>query len=283
MVSAPLPPMRRLLVDCRGAPPLEQARHPNTNADRYTRGDPNVFPCVIGRSFYQALFPPGQVDLGWCSYAAMWISQIPSVAPDHIFVRRMTGRARVAFEQHAAQDWETFLSLRASELRPGGRLVIVVPGARDEGDSGYEAIMDHAYAVLGDMVADGAVSTDERARMALGVWPRRRRDLLAPFRNGGCYCNLTVEHSETSELPDPAWADYERDGNREALVNKHAGFYRSIFAPSLASWLTRVQDPEARRNFGEQLESRLKRRLMANPAPINSLVETLVFAKPGSA
>jgi SAM dependent carboxyl methyltransferase len=251
--------------------------------DRYTKDDPNVFPCVIGRSFYQALFPPDRVDLGWCSYAAMWISQIPSVLPDHIFVPRMTGRARVAFERHAAQDWETFLSLRGSELRPGGRLVVVVPGAGDEGNSGYEAIMDHAYAVLSDMVADGAVSTDERARMALGVWPRRRRDLLAPFHNDGRYRNLTVEYCETSELPDPAWVDYERDGDKEALVDKHAGFYRSIFAPSLASWLTRAGDAEARRNFSEQLESRLKRRLMVDPAPINSLVETLVFAKPRSA
>jgi hypothetical protein len=143
--------------------------------------------------------------------------------------------------------------------------------------------MDHAYAVLGDMVANGAVSTDERARMALGVWPRRRRDLLAPFRKDGRYRNLTVEYCEASELPDPAWVDYERDGNKEALVNKHAGFYRSIFAPSLASWLTRARDAEACRNFSEQLESRLKLRLMVDPAPINSLVETLVFAKPGSA
>jgi hypothetical protein len=251
--------------------------------DRYARNDPNVFACVIGRSFYQALFPPDQVDLGWCSYAAMWISQIPSVAPDHIFVPRMTGAARLAFEQQARQDWEAFLSLRANELRPGGRLVIVVPGTQGEGGSGYEAIMDHAYAVLGDMVADGAVSADERARMALGVWPRRRRDLLAPFQDGGRFCDLTVEYSETSELPDPAWVDYGRDGNKEALVNKHAGFYRSIFAPSLASRLTRAQDAEARRNFSEQLEGRLKLRLMAAPAPINSLVETLVFAKPSSA
>jgi hypothetical protein len=68
--------------------------------------------------------------------------------------------------------------------------VIVVPGAKGEGGSGYEAIMDHAYAVLGDMVADGAVSADERARM-VGVWPRRRRDLLAPFQDGGRFCDLT--------------------------------------------------------------------------------------------
>jgi hypothetical protein len=134
-----------------------------------------------------------------------------------------------------------------------------------------------------ELIGDGAVTADERARMALGVWPRRRRDLLAPFQDGGRFCDLTVEYSETSELPDPAWVDYGRDGNKEALVNKHAGFYRSIFAPSLASRLTRAQDAEARRNFSEQLEGRLKLPLMAAPAPINSLVETLVFAKPSSA
>jgi hypothetical protein len=69
--------------------------------------------------------------------------------------------------------------------------------------------------------------------MALGVLPRRRRDLLAPFEHSER--NPTVEYCETFELPDPAWADHGRNRNKEALVNKHTGFYRSIFAPSLAS------------------------------------------------
>jgi hypothetical protein len=250
--------------------------------DRYSLNDPNVFSCAIGRSFYQRVLPPNYVHLGWCSYAAMWISQIPPVRSDHILVPRMIGAARAAFEKQGAQDWETFLSLRANELRTGGRLVVVLPGARDNGCSGYERIMDHAYAVLADMATEGAITADERARMVLGVWPRRRRDLLAPFQHREGYCNLTVEYCETSELVDPAWVDYERDGNKEALVNKQTGFYRSIFAPSLASWLTRARDVEARRSFTERLERGLRQRLMADPAPINSLVETIVFAKGGS-
>src|SRR5580658_9445163 len=35
--------------------------------ERYALDDPNVFPCAIGRSFYENVFPQGQVDLGWCS------------------------------------------------------------------------------------------------------------------------------------------------------------------------------------------------------------------------
>src|ERR1700723_2508418 len=41
--------------------------------ERYALDDPNVFPCAIGRSFYESVFPQGQVDLGWCSSAAVWL------------------------------------------------------------------------------------------------------------------------------------------------------------------------------------------------------------------
>jgi len=34
--------------------------HPN----RYTLDDPNVFPCAIGRSFYQRVLPPNSVHIG---------------------------------------------------------------------------------------------------------------------------------------------------------------------------------------------------------------------------
>jgi hypothetical protein len=56
----------------------------------------------------------------------------------------------------------------------------------------FEAIMDHAYEALGEMVAEGSLAADERAR--IGVLPRRRRDLLALFEHSERYCNLTVEY-----------------------------------------------------------------------------------------
>src|SRR6516165_8235073 len=141
----------------------------------------NIFPCAIGRSFYESVLPSNHVHLGWCSYAAMWMSRIPTRIPGHFFAPRSTGAVRAAFDQQGAQDWERFLSLRARELRLGGRLVIVVPTADDDGLSGGEDLMDHANAALAEMVDEGAITADERARMAFGVWTRRKRDLLAPF------------------------------------------------------------------------------------------------------
>src|ERR1700722_142438 len=39
--------------------------------ERYVLNQPNVFPCAIGRSFYESVLPPGGVHIGWSSYAAM--------------------------------------------------------------------------------------------------------------------------------------------------------------------------------------------------------------------
>jgi SAM dependent carboxyl methyltransferase len=191
----------------------------------------NVFPCAVGRSFYESVLPSNHVHLGWCSYAAMWISRIPTRIPGHFAVPRSTGEVRAAFERQAAQDWERFLLLRACELRPGGRLVIAVPAANDDGTSGFEDLLDHANATLAEMVDEGAITADERARMVIGVWPRRRRDLLAPFSGDGQFCGMKVEHCETNAVADAAWAAYERDGNKVAVANKHALFFARLSHP----------------------------------------------------
>jgi hypothetical protein len=143
--------------------------------------------------------------------------------------------------------------------------------------------MNLAYEVLADMIAEGAITADERGRMALGVLARRRRDLLAPFQDDETYCNLKVEHCQTHEHKDAAWSGYERDRNLEALVDKHANFYRSTFVPTLASSLRHAHDEKARRTFSDRLEHGLRQRLTAAPKPMDSLVETIMFVKLGPA
>jgi hypothetical protein len=248
----------------------------------YVLNASNVFPCAIARSFYNSVLPPNHVHLGWSSYAAMWISRIPARIPDHFFVPRSTAAVRAAFDRQGAQDWERFLSLRADELRPSGRLVVTVPAADGDGIFGGENIVDHANATLAEMVDEGAITADERARMAIGAWPRRKCDLLAPFTRGGQFRDLRVEHCETNALADVAWADYERDGNKEAFAIKHALFFRAVFAPTLASALAHDSGAKRLRAFSDRLESGLKRRLAIKPQPVNSLVETIVLAKTGA-
>jgi hypothetical protein len=254
----------------------------SSDPDRYALDGANVFPCAIGRSFYEQVLPPDSVHLGWCSYAAVWLSRIPCLIPGHFFPPCSTGAARIAFERQGA-DWEAFLSLRACEMRAGARLVVVLPGLSDNGLSGFTEIMDHANAVLAEMVDEGAITAQERARMVLGSYPRRKSELLAPFAKQGQFQRLVVEDCEISLLPDAAWAVYTQDGDKAALAWKQALFFRSVFMPSLASALTRVcaGDGEALCSFADRLQAGLIRRLAGRPAPTDSFVETIVLAKCG--
>ena len=158
---------------------------------------------------------------------------------------------------------------------------MVLPALTDDGLSGFENIMDRANAALADMVADGALMAEERARMVLRAYPRRKCDLLAPFAHGGHFQHLAVEDFEMSALLDSAWTDYERDGNKKSLATKQALFFRSVFMPSLATALDRVRsgENEALRIFGDRLEAGLKRRLASQPAAMHSFVQIIVLAR----
>jgi hypothetical protein len=251
----------------------------HSDPERYSADDPNVFPSAIGRSFYESVFPREQIHLGWSSYAAVWLSHIPGVVPGHFVATASRGDVHKAFERQGAEDWKVFLSLRANELRSGGRLVVVLPALGDDGASGFEPLFEQANEVLKDMVADGAITDDDRAHMVLGAYPRRRSQLLAPFAENVQFQGLTVEHCELSVLPDAAWADYERGTNKQLLVTRQSRFFRSVFAPSLA---TVIADEERRNAFPGRLEEKLSRRLAERPTPFHSFVQTMVLAKRNS-
>lgn len=59
----------------------------DTSAESYARDDGNVFPSAVGRSFFRPVLPQSHVDLGWSSYAAMWLSRTPAPNPGHVFAR----------------------------------------------------------------------------------------------------------------------------------------------------------------------------------------------------
>jgi hypothetical protein len=255
----------------------------SSDPDRYSLHDANVFPCAIGRSFYEQVLPSASVHLGWCSYAVVWLRRIPCTIPGHFFPAFSTGTARAAFEGQAAEDWVTFLSCRASEMRHGARLVVVLPDLPNEGQRGFAKMMDDANAVLREMVDEGAITAEERAQMTLGAYPRSKDDLFAPFAAKGRFEGLTIEDFEVATLPDAAWADYQRNGDKEAMASKNALFFRAVFMPSLAAALTRVRsgDSEALRSFADRLQDGLTRRLATEPVPMDMVVQTIVFAKSG--
>jgi hypothetical protein len=252
-------------------------------ADSYVCGDPDVFPSAVGRSFYRSVLPPGYVDLGWSSHAAIWLSRAPTTIPGHFWIASSTGAVRAAFERQAAQDWEAFLKLRARELRAGGRLVVTLPSPPDDGISQVHKGMNHANALLAEMVTAGEITAEERGRMLLLSYPRRKSELLAPFGENRRFANLLLEQCDVLPVPDAAWDEYQRDQDKGKLAANYTGFFRATFMPSLASALAPERGVEGRLRFIDRLAEGLNQRLIHEPTPLSLRAQTVVLAKEAEA
>jgi hypothetical protein len=248
--------------------------------ESYARGDAHLFPCAIGRSFYENVLPPNSVHVAWSSYAAVWLSKVPTPIPGDLFCSGQSApAARAAFERQAASDWQTFLSLRGTELRTGGCLVVALPGRDDDGKVGVENLFLKANETLAQMIDEGTLSTAERARMVLGCYVRHKSELLAPFENGRQFQHLSLEDFAMFAVPDAAWDQYGQDGDRERVARAHAAFFRATFMPALASALDCSGDAGAVRAFGDRLERGIRRSLAIDPAPLEIKAQVIVFAK----
>lgn len=247
--------------------------------DSYLQNQPNVFADAVGRSFYESVLPPGQVSLGWSSCAACWLSRVPAYIPGHFHDLRATGAAREAFDAQAAADWLTFLSLRARELRPTGRLVILLPAVDDTGFQGAGTIFDAGNDSIAELVTRGTISADERARMVTPSRMRGRVQLLAPFAASGSFAGLTVEHFELSHQPEAAWQAYQTHGDAQLLATQRARFFRAVFLPILAAALDPARTSADRLAFADALEDELVRRLSTELREIKSTGAIMVVAR----
>ncbi|MBV8730454.1 MAG: hypothetical protein JO336_11675 [Acidobacteriia bacterium] len=149
----------------------------------------------------------------------------------------------------------------------------------DDGVTGFEGVFDHANEVLPELVSEGVIRAEERARMAVAVFARKKRDLLAPFEGNGKFHGLVVERYEMNPLADAAWGNYERDGDRELLATTQALFFRATFLPSLITSLDNRHDAEARRTFCDRMQQKLTERIRQQPHPVHTYVQMIVLAK----
>src|SRR5262245_26144858 len=237
-----------------------------TDPGSYLRGDSNIFPYAIGRSFYESLSPPGSVTLGWSSWAVQWMSRVPAAVPDHVHhSRSAVASARAAYARQGAEDWQTFLTLRGRELRPGGRLVILLMALDEDGDFGFGPVMDHLQAALTEFVAAGFVAPAERARMVIPTVGRSRSDLLAPFAASGRFAGLEMVQLDIFQGADPIWEAYEASRDVEALALSWAAFTRAFALPTFAAALDRASADGRAAAFGDRLEAELVKRFAAAP------------------
>ncbi|WP_431683513.1 hypothetical protein [Kitasatospora sp. KL5] len=203
-----------------------------TGPGGYTR-EPGVFACAQARSFYERLFPAGELHLAWSTIAVHWLSRVPRPIDGHVYSSRSTGAARDALRAQSAADWSDFLEHRAAELAPGGQLVVVGGAATDDGLSGAEGLFDLALAELEALVAAGGMAEDRLAAMTVPTWNRTTAEFLEPLRSGPLAKAFRLEEHEFVVLADPMWLRFAADGDLDAYAHEVAASFTAAFGPSL--------------------------------------------------
>jgi hypothetical protein len=197
-----------------------------------------VFPCAVGRSFYEPVVPPDFVSLGWSSTAAHWLSRVPAPLVDRAWAPTARTPGAAPFLAQARQDWRRFLALRATELRAGGRMVIVVATVDDGGVCGGEHALDGLDAALRAEVAAGALAQAEADAVVVPNFFLSRAELEAPFAEPPLAGRLELIDHVRVTSPDPLWAAFERSGDAAALAASFAGWVRAFSQSSLLAALT---------------------------------------------
>ncbi|QUR68060.1 SAM-dependent methyltransferase [Mycobacterium spongiae] len=248
--------------------------------DSYVHRDTASFASAIGRSFYLQLLPSKTINLGWTSWAVQWLSRAPVEIHDHVQVAYSDdAKARAAYAQQAAADWQDFLAFRGRELCPGGRLVVLTMAIGDDGEFGYRPLNDALMAGLGTLVREGLVHRDELLRMAIPAVARSEKDFRAPFAPRGQFEGLTIDHLDVFNAEDRFWHRYQSDGDADAFGAQWAAFARAALFPTLAAALDGGPGDPRSAEFIEQLEAAIAEQLSTAPEPMQIPLASLVVAK----
>lgn len=252
-------------------------------AASYRRGREDVLTLAAGRSFHERLLPAGQVWIGWSAFAVHWLSAAPAVRTPSVWTQRARGDARAALASRAAADWEAFLTARAEELAPGGRL-LVFGSVRDDRDRiGAEGVVAALDDALAGMAADGVLTAQEHARLLIPTWYRTTTELSAPLA-GPLAGRLEAVGIDVATLEDPIWAAFERDGDADAYADGMLGFLRAVFDPVLSAQLAEGRPADAVTGILVDLHDRLRERLRDDPQGTRFawLVAALTLARTGA-
>jgi hypothetical protein len=247
--------------------------------DSYLHRDHAAFASAVGRSYYSQIIPSNSVNLGWSSWGLQWLSRTPMPVGDHLLAAYSgDDRIRAAYARQAAHDWHEFVAFRGRELCPGGQLVVTTMGVDEDGQLGFEPLVDAIMATLTALVGTGLLTGEELGRMSVPIVGRSAKDFESPFAPSGTFEKLSITHMELFDAEDRFWKQYRSDRHADTFGARWASFVRAALFPVLTEALDPVRAQPVERFLGA-LESGIAERLAAAPVQMRIPLAQLVIEK----
>jgi cyclopropane-fatty-acyl-phospholipid synthase len=245
-------------------------------AESYLRLPDPPLPMAVGRSFYEPCAPRGTVHVGLSFTAVHWLREQPDVSvPEGMFPTDATGDARERLAAQAASEWRSFLSARAADLAPGGRLLVRMGGTQVAEDgrplvAGKPLVDAMQSAALG-MVEEGLLTRAAVDAYLLPIYPRTLEEVLAPLSPGGdkeLETSFEVLDAHLETVPNPFFERFQSDGDAATFGRDYASWVRAFSEPSVREHLVEAgaSDEQAAESALYEFYARLEVALAADPA-----------------
>lgn len=249
----------------------------------------NVYPMATNTNFWKQCVPDGSCDVILCTNAVHWVSN-PSYgfqdATIHISPRVTEGEFR-HFRKEGAALWETFLLLRARELKPGGLLVMMSPSVPDNyrelvtqrGDAEANRSETRLPVFRAHCDLEGAwrdlkdakeITEEEYRRYIMHMAYRSLQDINRPFQQVGSrvrQAGLTLNHLDEQFFPNLfgsaiQWPHLAGDAERrQYFADQMVVLFKTMVSAHLQGQLWDMRSDEEKRAIVERFFDAFRRRV----------------------
>jgi cyclopropane-fatty-acyl-phospholipid synthase len=211
------------------------------HADSYLTvpGGP-ILPMASPRSFYETVVPQASVTVGLSFSAAHWFRDTPGAAvPRSMCAMDATGSAQVALSKQADDDWTRFLTMRASELGPGGLLFVQMIGTQVDSDGTRhvtaERLLHAMYEVAEGMVEEGHLRREALDKFVFPTYMRTADEARAPLERPGSPLagNFRPDRVTVEPVPNPYLDALHQDGDKHNYSARYIAFVRAFTESTL--------------------------------------------------
>lgn len=232
----------------------------------------HIFPLVSGTTFYKQIVPSASLNIGFSATAMHWLSTKVCNISNHVQAIGAEGRELDAFRQQAHRDWRQILLHRASELKPGGKLVLI-NFARDEqgrylGNTGGINMFDTFNLIWQNFLDQGRISRDEYEGMTLPQYYNSLEEFSAPLENSDeavYQAGLRLDHIDTRIVKCPFAEAFREHGDAVKFAEEYIPTIRSWNESIFSNALSDDRTVDERREIIEDYYSTYRDMVRENP------------------
>lgn len=191
-----------------------------------TDAETTIFVSMVPASFYTPVVQPQSAHFGFSLYCLHHLDRadVPSEQKQGRFLS--DAQKEPSFREQSAIDLKKFLGLRATEILPGGSLVLTFTSQADSGEPNVVGVVSSLRDATTEMVQTGEVSPEAAASFHIPVYSRTTEDTKSVLAEVGD--DWAVHEHFDEWITHPASGEMEVRRAKGSLTEEDYAWYAGV-------------------------------------------------------